>query len=566
MHCVNTVTGGSRQKRKSSASLCVLDITCGVTMPRVAVPSVEPSVTSTQTYDMRNTREPIRHPPVVHIARGYECHLPFLHAGRAVICISDWQVEPATQRHFWEQVMTTLVDELGMQAVSRALVLVAGDMASCSNALRGTQSDACPDISWLRDSVSDGDVLCVYGNHDLVADEQFTWRNPASGLPCLLPHGAALRVGMTSAAPPAPPTPPAAPAAAPIAHARLPDASSTAMGTSDARPTDMDATESRAEVREGEEAQAAEACAVAAAPAAVAAAPAAVAAAPPAVAAAPPAVAAAPAALAAASAAVVAAPPAVAAASASAAAAGAASARGEASEGPWGVPTAEELAGLTKQQRAALWAASRVQERKRVLPTKGERQQRQHAAQFPEEACAAARLRALHADGPHLVLPPQADASACKRPPRRLPLEAEASASAGGAAQEAAKRHAERPLLVGAVHGIPASHTQGLRKIERDDYFRAVRAACAVPGLDVLVTHSNPRLAGQVEVRGEDAPRLHEAFLHSTASLHVHGHMHTEPAVSIVAPGKVVVNADCRVVAFVPPDLVSSGQTADRSR
>jgi len=76
---------------------------------------------------------------------------------------------------------------------------------------------------------------------------------------------------------------------------------------------------------------------------------------------------------------------------------------------------------------------------------------------------------------------------------------------------------------------------------------------CAEPHLDVLVTHCNPKLAGQVDVRGEDAPRLHEAFLHSVASLHVHGHMHTEPAVSIVAAGKVVVNADCRVVVFVPP-------------
>ena len=51
---------------------------------------------------------------------------------------------------------------------------------------------------------------------------------------------------------------------------------------------------------------------------------------------------------------------------------------------------------------------------------------------------------------------------------------------------------------------------------------------------------------------GEDAPRLHEAFLLSSAALHVHSHMHTEPAVSVVAAGKVVVGADCRVVAFVP--------------
>merc|ERR1712166_872894 len=94
--------------------------------------------------------------------------------------------------------------------------------------------------------------------------------------------------------------------------------------------------------------------------------------------------------------------------------------------------------------------------------------------------------------------------------------------------------------VVGAVHGIPASYTQGLRKLQRDDYFRAVDAALRTSAVDVLVTHANAKLPG-----------LHdEAFLRSSASLHVHGHMHTEPVVAVVAPGKVVVNADCRVVAF----------------
>eukprot|EP00322_Chrysochromulina_rotalis_P014245 CAMPEP_0115853394 /NCGR_PEP_ID=MMETSP0287-20121206/13481_1 /TAXON_ID=412157 /ORGANISM="Chrysochromulina rotalis, Strain UIO044" /LENGTH=432 /DNA_ID=CAMNT_0003307469 /DNA_START=29 /DNA_END=1327 /DNA_ORIENTATION=+ len=418
-----------------------------------------PSVTSTETYDMRGTADLIRNPPTVHIARGYEPHLPFLDAGRAVICISDWQVEPDTQRHFWDQVMTTLVDELGAQVVSRALVLVAGDMASCSNALRGTKSDAAPDISWLRESIPEGDVLFVYGNHDLIADEQFTWRNPASGLPCLLPHGAGLQVDMTTAV--AAVEPAQAPAAA------LPLSS----------PVAVPAEASAAVLAEAE--------------------------------------------------------------------APAATGKTEAERRSWEMPTAEQLADLTKQQRAELWARSRVHGRKRAVLSKSERQQRQHAAQFPSETCAAERLRALHADHPAL----------------RPPLESSYTARGGSAAaaplaaapSSAAMPACERPLVIGAVHGIPASHTQGLRKIERGGYFQAVHAACAVPHLDVLVTHSNPRLAGQVDVRGEDAPRLHEAFLQSAASLHVHGHMQTDPAVSIVAPGKVVVNADCRVVAFVPP-------------
>jgi hypothetical protein len=107
-------------------------------------------------------------------------------------------------------------------------------------------------------------------------------------------------------------------------------------------------------------------------------------------------------------------------------------------------------------------------------------------------------------------------------------------------------------VVVAAAHGIPASYTQGLRKLERDDYFRAVDAALHSSAVDVLVTHANAKLPGLHDdvLRDEDAPRLYDAFLRSSASLHVHGHMHTEPAVAVVAPGKVVVNADCRVVVF----------------
>ena len=55
------------------------------------------------------------------------------------------------------------------------------------------------------------------------------------------------------------------------------------------------------------------------------------------------------------------------------------------------------------------------------------------------------------------------------------------------------------------MHGIPASHTQGLQKLEREHYFRALADACALP-LDVLVTHSNAMLPGLHDgvVRGDD--------------------------------------------------------------
>ena len=81
---------------------------------------------------------------------------------------------------------TVMVDECGANVVSQAIVLMAGDMTGCSDELQGVKSDTAPDIPWLRESV--------------VADQQFTWHNPASGLPCLLPHGAGLQASMTEAA------------------------------------------------------------------------------------------------------------------------------------------------------------------------------------------------------------------------------------------------------------------------------------------------------------------------------------------------------------------------------
>ena len=411
--------------------------------------STSPSVSVTPTYDMRRgATERIRNPPTVHIARGYESHLPFLHAGRAIICISDWQVEPETQRHFWEQALATMIDECGAGIVSQALVIAAGDMASSSNALRGVESDAAPDITWLRESITEGDVLLVYGNHDLSADEQFAWRNPASNLPCLLPHGAGIQVALTRAA--------AAASRATAAAAPLLESPVTV-------PPGAPAGKHAAAVAPGAEVLMA-------------------------------------------------------------------TMEVEARRDP----TAEQLAGPTKQQRTALWAGANVHERKRAMPSKKDRQLRQNAAQFPHEARLAERLLTLHAS--HSAL--------------RLPVESSQTTVRGATAAPLTE---DGTLVVGSVHGIPASHTQGLRKVDREDYFRAVHAACAVPRLDVLVTHANPKLAGQTEVRGEDAPRLHEAFMQSSARLHVHGHMHTDAAVSIVAAGKVVVNADCRVVVFVPP-------------
>ena len=65
------------------------------------------------TSDRRNAAHRIKHPPTVHVAYGFEEHLPFLRSDRPLICISDWQYEPATQRHFWQQAFRTLCGALG---------------------------------------------------------------------------------------------------------------------------------------------------------------------------------------------------------------------------------------------------------------------------------------------------------------------------------------------------------------------------------------------------------------------------------------------------------------------
>ncbi|KAL1508409.1 hypothetical protein AB1Y20_004518 [Prymnesium parvum] len=149
--------------------------------------------------DDRKLSRTICRPPIVHVAHGFARHLSFLRAGRPLICLSDWQLEPATQRHFWAQAAAVLREQLGPAGLARALVLVAGDMASAGDALRGVASDAVPQLEWLQETVSCGDVLLVYGNHDRVGAEHLRMVCAASGLPCVLPQGRAVTVPLHGA-------------------------------------------------------------------------------------------------------------------------------------------------------------------------------------------------------------------------------------------------------------------------------------------------------------------------------------------------------------------------------
>ena len=418
------------------------------------------SITTVHLHDQRRGAvHRVKHAPTVHVARGYEQHLPLLRAGRPLICLADWQVEPATQRHFWEQALRALTSELG-DSVARAIVLVAGDMASAGDDLRGSKSDSVPNLDWLFETFADGDVYIVYGNHDLPDVEHMAWRSPCSGLPSLLPHGAALRVPLMHV-----------PGTAPAAVGRAESDGRAALGAESTNTlvrSEQEASgEEPVQAHERAEEELASAHQVA---------------------------------------------------------------------GEERLPMAEQLAGLNKKQRAALWAACASDEKRAgAAPSKLERlvpRQRASRTQWPAEAQLEARLSQLHASSPALL-----SAVAASTAARRA---AEPRPSVGAA------------IVVAAVHGIPASYTQGLRKLQRDDYFRAVDAALHTSAVDVLVTHANAKLPGLHDeaVRDEDAPRLYDAFLRSSASLHVHGHMHMEPVVAVVAPGKVVVNADCRVVAF----------------
>lgn len=426
------------------------------------------SITTVHLHDQRKDAvHRVKDAPTVHVARGYEHHLPLLRAGRPLICLADWQVEPATQRHFWEQALLALTSELGEDAVARAIVLVAGDMASAGDELRGSKSDSVPDLDWLFDSFPDGDVYCVYGNHDLTDEKHLAWRSPCSGLPSLLPHGAAIKVPLVHV-----------PGTAPATVGRAESDGRVEIGAESSNSlvrSEQDEAAGEEPTRAHERAEEE--------------------------------------------------PP---------------SAQQKTGEEPL-VPMADQLAGLSKKERAALWAACSSDEKRAGAapcskPERRQPRQRASRTQWPAEAQLEARVNQLHAGSPALL----STVSASTAAPCAARGAAELRPSAGAA------------IVVGAVHGIPASYTQGLRKLQRDDYFRAVDAALHTSAVDVLVTHANAKLPGLHDeaVVNEDAPRLYEAFLRSSASLHVHGHMHTEPVVAVVAPGKVVVNADCRVVAF----------------
>mmetsp|Transcript_21348 Transcript_21348/g.62215 ORF Transcript_21348/g.62215 Transcript_21348/m.62215 type:complete len:395 (-) Transcript_21348:1790-2974(-) len=379
-------------------------------------------VYSMPLHDMRrHSKYTVKHPPSVHIARGFRRHLPFLSEGRPIICISDWQYETDTQQHFWEQAKLILQGELGEDAMARSIVLVAGDMASSDDALRGSASDDAPNIEWLRDNFPFGDVFILYGNHDNIDESHLSMMNPSSQLPCLLPHSSSVEVPLC-----------------------IGDKDANTLALNSIPPnsgTDLSGVKSVPSAVYGSE---------------------------------------------------------------------------SAGENELAKPRVTVAPGMTKQERAEQYKKMTFQ--KKPKQAKKEIQERQWCNQNTEQALLADRIKAM-------------DSVAL-------------SVAAGSAG---------RTLKIGAIHGIPSSHTQGLKKIERARYFRDLGNLCSSSSMDILMTHSNPRLPGQEgRVRGDDAPRIFDEFLRSTARMHLHGHAHTDPVVSVVAEGKVVVNSDCRVVAFVP--------------
>lgn len=359
----------------------------------------------------------IKFPPTVHIARGFSRRLPILRTGRPLICISDWQFETPTQEHFWEQAYNILVSQLGgdEDLLSRAIVLVAGDMASCSNTLLGSASDAAPNLHWLHKTFNQGDIFTIYGNHCLPDSSHLKLSNSASGLPCLLPNGQSISV--------------------PLA------------GTDDNQYQLLSDTEIDDLVDTFQS-----------------------------------------------------------------------HSKSNHKNGSVARPKKPKIPhGLTKQQRAAYCANLKFE--------KAPRQKSQWSHQNPEQAAVVEAMKAIH----NRIL--------------AAPNSAEQSSSADSEIEK---------VRIGAVHGIPAARGMGLQKIERQEYFDHLYQVCSEP-IDILVTHSNPCLPGQeYKVKGEDAPQILDYFQKSSAYLLVHGHMHTEPVVSVLDDGKVVVNSDCRVVAFLP--------------
>jgi hypothetical protein len=479
------------------------------------------SVEAVPLYDNRNVEARVQHPPVVHFAHGYterffsgwltdstSCSGPRC---RALICLSDWQFDTSTQEHFWEQAGRLIEDVLNRcneRALLDPLVLVAGDMASCNNALRGVASDAAPDFAWLQQWIGKrcgpgAELYFIYGNHDLMSEAHLEMRNGESGCFCLLPHGGLLDLE-----------------------------TSTVLGT----PWETDSKSSQDVTNlkkcQGQRASHLEADDPAAKdvlelfstlrhdPLALA------------------------------------------------------DELGRQKLDREQVASSLENLALTKAERSVVY--KRLQERKKDGGIGSERtldkrsiQQKQWRDQNPDQARLYEQFLERQGASNHgAVGKPGAasDSVLGTSPVRRSPC-------------------------IGAVHGIPASFTQGLKKTKREEYFRVCERImvgnssrmgvtaprqsssrnCPVgshtqqsprslglcpPRPDVVVTHSNPCLPGQESiVHGDDAKRIFRLFMRSPATLLLHGHMHTESVVEVIPTDttpKVVVNADCRVVVFVP--------------
>lgn len=370
----------------------------------------------------------IRHAPTIHIAHGYQAYLPFLNNNNnniPLICISDWQYETATQEMLWKKAKAILQAELGgRERLERAIVLVAGDMASNDNTVLGVRSDDVPRLDWLRKSV--GNAYMIYGNHDLMANDHLNMTNKDGSL-CYLPHGRAIPVSFRNEIDNTSNEEKKNDAIETVATT---DKDNVASSPDDAKSKDCSDEIARNDDNIIEQ------------------------------------------------------------------------------------PKVHVKPGMRKAERTALHV--NVSFKKIPKKSKQKRRNEQYRQQNPEQAMLANQMKWIH---------------------KRIPT---------------VSTDEDSSVRIGAVHGIPSNQTIGYQKLEREKYFQAVRQACDEP-TDIFMTHSNPCLPGQEsKVLGEDPKKLYEAFLTSSAKLYVHGHMHTEPAVSVVAGDKVVVNADCRIIVFVP--------------
>jgi len=383
---------------------------------------------------------------------------------RPIICLSDWQFDVPSQRYFWGQVVEKFEEE-GVD-LSKALVLVAGDMSSADNSLRGVASSCAPDYSWLQESLntssdsSESDLHIIYGNHCYLAREHFGMRNKAhdedTGSLCLLPHGGIteVRKGRENE------TSLKSETAGEVQSdfAEPPTKESDSVNSDEklkVKPADSDNTDNAVTATATEVTDS-----------------------------------------------VSSAPPSL---------------------------TKEQLAGLSKAERTAYYQQLKEAQggfaKKTPKLSKLEVQEKQWAHQHPEQAALTEEFEfVMKKEGNYYF-------------------------------KKAGTSCAETGVRIGSVHGIPSSHSQGVHKTARDKYFELVEnvVGSGNPNIDILLTHSNPCLPGQEYlVKGEDPKRLFNLFMESSARLHVHGHMHTPEAISVVAPGKIVVNADCRVVVLKP--------------